>query len=166
MATTTYATHSAVPSEFMDWVKNFLAQKLSADRTDVRLATDESEKTKVHWAADRLVLLTLGDPVPQEKDPGGGRHAYIVVRPLEVKVKTRGGEDVAGSDEIALANHWDFQDVIFEALVLELGNAEKRFVNPIKYVGAKGRVERVKDTVSVFESTLVFEVKYVLKVTR
>jgi hypothetical protein len=174
MATTTYPTQYAKPSEFMAFLAEYLASKLGEDLTEVRIVSDEKAGVNPHKAGSRMVLLSLGNPVPTNPNAGAGRHGFPTARKLMAKLGTRNVSDAAGDDTAAMIEHWDFQDAVIDALLLEptaAGNVNdvddvKRFLTPIKLVGGDDDVKRIKGTHGQYESVLVFEVNYAAKVTR
>jgi hypothetical protein len=164
-----FATQSTKPTKFMPRLRNYLADELELPPTEVKIATDESGDPSPHSVEDRSVMLSLQNPAAVNVNAGAGRRGFPLTRVLLVKVRTRGGLDAAGEDDIALAAHWDLQDEIINALLVLPHTEDKDglfpFVGPVQFVGqGQGDVKRIKNTSSGYESVLPFLLKYVPEV--
>lgn len=165
------ATQSSTPVKFMPRLRDYLADALQLDKTEVRIATETTGEVPTHMAmgGDRGLQLTLHNPLPVNPNAGAGRFGFPLTRKLIVRMRTRGGLDEAGSDEAAMADHWDFQDKIINSLLLVPHTQDKTkehpYVQPIHYLGAGENVHRVKNMANTFESSLVFQLTYVPEVT-
>lgn len=164
------ATQSTSPIDFMPRLRDYLAEALEIDRAEVKIATDESDEQKPHWIGEKSLAVVLNGPNPVNPNAGAGRSGFPVTRQLVIKLRTRGGLDAAGEDEIALAGHWAFEDEVINALLVlphtEDKDAEFPYIGPIKYAGpGKGGARRVKNTVAAYESILVFTLTYIPRVT-
>jgi hypothetical protein len=161
------ATQSAKPSAFMPALANYLATSLQMNRAQVKIIAPESEKILPN-KAEKQISLMLDNPTPVNVNDGAGRYGFKMSRKLVVTVTTRNVSDRAGQDEIALLQHWDFQDQIQNFLLLtieNLGVTPVPFALPIKYVGGGDNVEKSADEVpGLYESVLVFELSYISQV--
>lgn len=176
MATTTYPTQFGIPSEFMKYLQDVLRVALKMDVANVRIATDKTTEQSPHNAEERTLELILNDPVPVNPKAGAGRHGFPLARQLVVKIRTRGGSDMAGEDQIALLDHWNFQDEVLNVLLVRPNVVNEtdedvpvegtRFLSPITYLGNGGTTIRVENSGSMYESKLIFQLVYAPKVVR
>lgn len=160
------ATQSTTPTEFMGRLRAHLADELDLAATEVKVAVDETGDKIPHALEDKSIMLSLQNPAAVNPNAGAGRRGFPLTRVLLVKVRTRGGLDAAGEDDIALAAHWDLQDEILNILLVlphtEDKDGQFPFIEPIKYIGqGQGDVKRIKDTTSGYESVLPFLLKYI-----
>lgn len=167
------STQSTTPSTFMPRLLKKLSAGLSLDPSAVRIAVEETANQKPHaTAGDKALVLVLKNPSPVNVNAGAGRKGFPLNRDLIVKVRTRGGLDMAGEDETALNTHWTFQDAVLN-LLLNLphtaenyggldANDDSRmpFLTPVKYIGGGDEVKRVKDSGAAYESVLIFRINY------
>jgi hypothetical protein len=166
-------TQSTSPTVFMPRLETHLARLLKIDPATVRTGVDETGEQKPHRTpTDTALLLVLTNAHPTNVNAGAGRKATPLTRDLVVKVRTRGGSDIAGEDKIALNEHWALQDKVMNALLVLPHTAENYtgmdanddrrmpFLTPIKYVGGGQDVKRVKDSAGVYESVMTFRITY------
>lgn len=164
------ATQSSTPVKFMPRLRDYLAEALELDKTEVRIATEVTGEVPAHMVSggDHSLQLTLHNPNPVNPNAGAGRYGFPLTRKLICRLRTRGGLDEAGNDEAALADHWAFQDELINALLVKRHTEDKGgefpFIQPIHYLGAGENVKRIKDLASSYESSLVFQVTYIPEV--
>lgn len=159
------AKGSSRPSAIAKWFADTIASSLNMSRTNIVFATQDNGD-RLTFTGHRKILIDFSGVVPgSTPNAGPGRVNFPVSRQVYVHVITRRNTDVAGTDEKALADNWDLQDEIINAIMLVPQNPPLLLALPPKLVGGdavNNRGLNIKNpSPGVYEGILVFEVHYV-----
>lgn len=161
-----YARQSTAPSAIVSNVKTRLREGLELSDSQVRVVVGPNP-FDVPFFAEKHISITVSDPKPMPQS-GAGRHGYRVYREIQLVVWTTSLLDNAGSDQIALAAHLDYEDLVLDVMIDERPTQLIEVTDPVgvrgyRYTGGQSAQRLVSDDNAMLFSTLNFQLEYVIR---
>lgn len=164
-----FPPQSTAPSDIVASVKSRIMSGAALSSMQVRIVADPNP-TQDPYVAEKHIDIRISPPNPIPTS-GAGRHGYKVSRDIILFVFTESMLDVAGSDEIAVKSHLDFEDTLIDIMIderppaLQQMSGEKQGIRGFRYVGPGSNEPQriIGNDSALLVSTMVFNIEYVTK---
>ena len=154
---------STSPVNFIPAITAKLRTDLSLNTSQVRVVDEKTIRGKfTEVLTENGIAVCLSAAAPHPNNPGGGRNAYKVRRNLWIRPTTISYLDPAGRNEIALLEHWGFQDSILSSLV---GAVVSPLILPLHLSQSAGGQWDLTEDPGRYTSIIQLDVDYALPLT-